>query len=59
MRSRRVKELGSMVQDGDITLELPRNDLNITVPELEKRMLENGYRVSGNVMNVMHVKLPM
>ena len=40
----RVKELCSMVQDGDITLERAAKRLNITVPELEKRMLENGYR---------------
>jgi flagellar biosynthesis/type III secretory pathway protein FliH len=40
----RVKELCSMVQDGDITLERAAKRLNITVPELEKRMLENGYQ---------------
>ena len=40
----RVKELCSMIQDGDITLERAAKRLNITVPELEKRMLENGYR---------------
>ena len=29
-----------MVQDGDITLECAAKRLNITVPELEKQMLE-------------------
>jgi flagellar biosynthesis/type III secretory pathway protein FliH len=41
----RVKELCSMIQDGDITLERAAKRLNITVPELEKRMLENGYQL--------------
>lgn len=40
----RVRELCSMVQDGDITLECAAKRLKVTIPELEKRMLENGYR---------------
>ena len=39
----RVRELCSMVQDGDITLECAAKRLKITVPELKKQMLENGY----------------
>jgi flagellar biosynthesis/type III secretory pathway protein FliH len=39
----RIQELYSMVQDGDITLECAAKRLNITVPELEKQMLESRY----------------
>lgn len=39
----RVRELCSMVQDRDITLECAAKRLKITVPELKKQMLENGY----------------
>ena len=41
----RVKELCSMVQEGDISLERAAKRLHITVAELEKRMLENGYQL--------------
>lgn len=40
----RIKELCSMVQDGDITPECAAKRLRITVPELKKQMLENGYQ---------------
>ena len=39
----RVRELCSMVQDGDITLECAAKRLKITVFQLKKQMLENGY----------------
>ena len=41
----RVKELCSMVQEGDISLERAAKRLHITVAELEKRMLENVYQL--------------
>lgn len=40
----KVKELCSMVQDGDISLECAAKRIKVTVPELKKQMLENGYR---------------
>lgn len=40
----KVKELCSMVQDGDISLECAAKRIKVTVPELKKQMLENGYQ---------------
>ncbi len=44
----RVKELYSMVQDGGTTLEYAAKRLQITVSELRKKMLNDGYQFPEN-----------
>ena len=41
--------LYSLIQDGDLSLEKGASKLGISVPELENRMVEAGYRIPESV----------